>query len=239
VRTQLGEAILEKAWLKGAHLKNAQCAVDQLTTARDWVLAKYDTSLLDKLGLPPDHNSRVDRKDLQGYRLAGRCFERIDFSGYDLRGADFRRAILRDARFVALDKNYQKEQANLEGIDFRDAQFEEVSFRECTLQRVDLRGVVLKRTLLSHARLEDCQVERANLQEAPGWLMAFYDRDLLGRLGFPEDHNDRVSAQNFSGYNLAGVRLEDALYGYNFEGGSCTSSVRIIATDLLRGPHVA
>jgi uncharacterized protein YjbI with pentapeptide repeats len=173
--------------------------------------------------------ARLDRADFHDWdfgkaslaqaKLTRANLQRAKLSGCDLRGANFSEANLSYTQFIAFDANGQVEnQANLDEVDFSDAQLEGASFQECTLRRVNLHGAVLKGAILNRAQLEECQVERADLQGARGWLTAFYERELLVRLGFAEDHNDRVSARDFSGYNLAGVRLEDPLlYRYNFD----------------------
>ena len=40
------------------------------------------------------------------------------------------------------------------------------------------------------------------LKQARGWFLADYSTEMLLELGLPEDHNNRRSQQDLSGYNL-------------------------------------
>jgi uncharacterized protein YjbI with pentapeptide repeats len=93
-KATLHRACLSGADLKCAHLQGADfqeadlrsienLEPEQLRPARNWVLAFLPENLLTKLGLPPDHNSRLAKRDL---------------SSYDLTGMDLRKAYLSDVK---------------------------------------------------------------------------------------------------------------------------------------------
>jgi hypothetical protein len=52
----------------------------ELREAKNWILAYYNTDVLDALGLPSDHNERLHAKNLSGYLLKD-----VNLEGADLK----------------------------------------------------------------------------------------------------------------------------------------------------------
>jgi uncharacterized protein YjbI with pentapeptide repeats len=98
-RASLKGAYLERAWFGGAHFAWADLdkarldeadfqntdlgmalslKAEQLRPARNWVLAYLPGHLPEELGLPQNHNYKLEQRDLSSYNLAG----------MDLRGAN-------------------------------------------------------------------------------------------------------------------------------------------------------
>ena len=190
---------LADANLQGADLRAAKGLVtERLLGSRNWALALYSADLLTALGLPPDHNVRLNNKDLSGYSLPDANFRVARLRGFNLRGADLHNA---DMRY-----------ADLEGAELLWA-----NLRKANLQGANLRGVKgLTGTICS---LKDglwlflkCLVidPQSELLAAKNWILAFYSRDLLDVLGLPSDHNKRIRAKNLSGYRLQNISLEGA-----------------------------
>ncbi len=93
----LDEANLQRAYLnevKGLTLAQLQKGRHKV---RNWMLASYSDDLLKELGLPPDHNERVEKKDLSGANLSEADLDGADLKGFNLQGANLEGTSLRGA----------------------------------------------------------------------------------------------------------------------------------------------
>jgi len=77
-------ANLEGSDLEGADLQEAYFEINNITSARNWVLAYYSDELSRKLGLSAEHNELVKEKDLQGYNLEGANLEEANIGSANL-----------------------------------------------------------------------------------------------------------------------------------------------------------
>lgn len=57
---------LTDADISGAEVRDAYITSEQALSANRWFLARWSPTLLDRLGLPPDHNERLESKNLRG-----------------------------------------------------------------------------------------------------------------------------------------------------------------------------
>lgn len=190
---------LEDANLQGADLREAKgLTKERLQGTRNWVLALYSEDLLTALGLPVDHDDRVARKDLGGYSVRGANLRGAQFTGFKLQGADFQEANLRDADFEGAELWWTNLiRANLQGANFLGVQG--LIRTGCSL--TDGLWLFLKCLVID---------PRSEFLEAKNWILAYYREDLLSILGLPSDHNERLRAENLSGYVLHDVNLEGA-----------------------------
>ncbi len=112
-----------------AQLKGSPKSHHTSWPARNILLAHCGTDLLELIGLPLDHETRLARMDFNGYFLA-----RVDLSSADLHGATFRKADLTHA--------------NLDGANLRDADLRFAMLDQVRLGGADLRGADLRQTNL-------------------------------------------------------------------------------------------
>jgi uncharacterized protein YjbI with pentapeptide repeats len=117
------------AHFEGANLQEADLQrmgllleAEQLRQGRNWVLAFLPKEILEKLGLPPDHNQRLKEKNLSSYNFSGLDLRRAIFINMNLKRADFSGANLEKAWFggANLERAYLIN-ADLKGADLRDA----------------------------------------------------------------------------------------------------------------------
>ncbi len=107
----LHKAVLRRANLQGADLRGAKgLFASQVKIARNWGLAFYSKDFLKELGLPPNHNERLKRKNLSQYDLQGADLQGADLSGANLQGAHLDGANLQGAHLS---------EANLRGANLR------------------------------------------------------------------------------------------------------------------------
>jgi uncharacterized protein YjbI with pentapeptide repeats len=111
----LSEAKLKEAIIESSHFLFAiGLEKDQIILTIGWPLAFFnDASLLKELGLPPDHNERLKKKDQSGYNLEG-----VDLRGAGLREFNLKQANLKGTR---LEGAYLFE-AHLEGANLEGAE---------------------------------------------------------------------------------------------------------------------
>jgi uncharacterized protein YjbI with pentapeptide repeats len=83
-------ASLQGAKVAGANLSAAIVAPGQIEGMRDWILAFWSQDTLAAIGLPSDHNERVELKDFSGYDLHGHYLSACDLAGANLSGANLR-----------------------------------------------------------------------------------------------------------------------------------------------------
>jgi uncharacterized protein YjbI with pentapeptide repeats len=121
-RQILGGADLRGANLTGANLQGAEgLTKDRLTKAHNAVLAFYGDSGHDLLGLPPDHDERLKRKDFS--------------NDYPLENTDLQGALL---------QGFHLKKAKLQGANLRDADLQDADLTETNLQGANLQGANLQ-----------------------------------------------------------------------------------------------
>ena len=126
---------LTDADISGADLRDASITPLQARSTKGWLLARWSPVLLNALGLPPEHNERLEFKDFRKYALSG-----ARLNDLDLTAADFRDATLDNVTFVG---------ANLEFADFGDASLRNADLTNTHgLRARQLRGAVLILTQL-------------------------------------------------------------------------------------------
>lgn len=105
----LAGADLQGANLQGANLQGAKgLTKDMLTKAHNAVLAFYGNSGHELLGLPPDHDERLKRKDFSKYKLE----ENVDLQGALLQGFHLKETVMKNAILQGADLG----RANLRGV---------------------------------------------------------------------------------------------------------------------------
>jgi uncharacterized protein YjbI with pentapeptide repeats len=215
-------AILTWAYLEGANLngtdfrKAINLEKNQVIQAKCWPLAFFDANLLEALGLPPDHNERLKKRDL---------------SSYNLEGANLRRAEL---------YKFNLQQANLKGAHLERAGLQYAKLKGADLKNAHLEGARLKSADFRKVK----NLKRDQVVQAKSWLTAFFDTSLLEELGLPLDHNERLKKKDLSGYTLEGFDLRGTfLYAINLKhanlkgtrlDGSFLWGVRLDGADLRR-----
>jgi uncharacterized protein YjbI with pentapeptide repeats len=208
-------ADLEKTGLVGANLQGANLTLTNMIDA-DIEGADFRRTI----GLTPQvlysaknwFYAHYDNDILDSLKLAPDHSERVvnrDFSYCQLSGANFRNVSL---------TGY-----DLSGADLREADLSGAELREANLFLTDLRGTD--------------GIDPAVLQDCNNWLFALYDDELLAAISLPANHNDRVSAKDFRGYNLAGMKLYDVdLKGANLRevdlSGAVLKNVNLRDADL-------
>jgi uncharacterized protein YjbI with pentapeptide repeats len=185
-QANLEHARMHKTNLQEAKLQHAKFNLQILKRGSDYCLAFYDEDALRSLDLPSDHNTRVERKNLQGYDLHEQRLDHADLSGFNLRDADLRGASLRDAKLQKADLTG----ADLQGADLETAQIDEVKLQSARnwvlakydermlkqlefplnhydrISKKDLKGYVLKRKNLAKSDLSEAMLQGANLKNA-------------------------------------------------------------------------
>lgn len=205
INTDLSGANVQSASLVEANLQGAKLyhvrglSDDALKASHNWALASYDETELVSLSLPPDHNYRLQSKDLDHYHL-----ERVDLSYSDLRGFTLEGVDLQQSKVIS---------AKLQGADLRNAMLQRSDLSHSDLSFTDLdganlsdailysahldlatlRGVDLSRAVLSQAELAGAQLQNANLE---GSLLTGAD------LRYANLEGANLTNANLSGANL-------------------------------------
>jgi uncharacterized protein YjbI with pentapeptide repeats len=193
-------ANLQQANLKGAYLLGTQLRETDLQEAvglyaetvragKTWILAKYDAHLRRDLGLPPDHNDRVEKKDLQG-----RWLKDLDLTGADLSEINLKNAKLNGSTLC---------QANFQGANLFQADFTRAKLKGANFSRANLQGAIFT---------NNHDLMAKEVKKAKFWRFARFDARLCHELGLPSDHNDRLKEKDFQGINLA----QEDLAGVDF-----------------------
>ena len=97
----------------GADFRDSSITPEQALTTKGWLLARWSPAVLEKLGLPTDHNERVQSKNFRGYALHGAHLNDLDLAGATLDNADLTGASLESAHL---------EEASLRNADLTNAQ---------------------------------------------------------------------------------------------------------------------
>ena len=197
---RLDEANLQEANVQAADLTNVEGLTDEaLKGTRNWRLAYYSKEGLVSLGLPPDHNERVQRRELSGYQLRG-----ANLQGADLYRANLQEANLGEANLQVAALNGANLQeadllgANLQGAWLDGANLQGASLVEANLQEAhligsDLSGADLTRANLEKAELSgikglaEAKLQNANLEGATGLLGTEFARADVTGARLPED----------------------------------------------------
>jgi len=191
-QAKLSGTDLKDANVRGADFRGAQGLVKaKVMEAKNWLLAKYDDDLRKALGLPADHNERLEKKDLSGYDFNGKYLnnhlEESDFSGLNLAGAKFAGAFLTKADFSQAHLENAElsggrcQEANLEGAYLKGAKLVGAK-----LDQANLRGADLSKTHLIGASLEKANLQGANLRGAILQKTNLKGADLRGVQGFSQ-----------------------------------------------------
>lgn len=125
------------------------------------------------------------------------------------------------------------------------------NLKNCNLDSADLRGANLSGTKFNASSLVGANFEGANLtgvhfegvnllganfcnvtgltihalRKTENWLYAQYGGAILDSLGLPTNHNEKVLANDLSGYDLSGVNFRGVtLAGFNFSGANLQSA---------------
>ena len=201
----LRDTDLSDANLEGAHLEQARLDYTSHKNARNWFLAYYDPGQCQRLGLAADQNARMDR------RLHG---GRTDLSGYNLSGAPLRRASLRDADLQRACLQYTDltdadlQMADLTGGSLRDATLAGAHLYRAILDDVDVQGAHFEKAILA----DDTGATSGSLLHSRNWLLAHYNAQQMTDLGLPTDHDERLTARDFSGYQLENLDLHGSRF---------------------------
>jgi len=180
--TRLASATFRHASLEGAILNRADIAfadftgasglsLDQIKSAKNWQLSKYDPNLLPPLSLPADHNNNVDKREFRGYQdlkltltgtyRGGPLVFEADLTDSDFRGVRGDLILLRGSKI---------DNANVAGVQLTTNPFSLME-RATNWQLVRLLPMIVR--LLDKARygslvygadLSNAYVARANLR---------------------------------------------------------------------------
>jgi uncharacterized protein YjbI with pentapeptide repeats len=197
-RADLQGARLKGADLQGVKLQGAlHLRTDQILSANNYQLAFYSQDWLKKLDFPANHNRRLEEKDFAGYRLQRASLRQADLRGANLSGANLWQANLSEA--------------NLEGADLKNANLKEADLFVANLKDADLRGAILAYADLQQANLRGVKgISKDLLSRTRNYELAYYSQDSRDILGLRVDHNSRVAANNFGGYDLQNANLQNA-----------------------------
>jgi uncharacterized protein YjbI with pentapeptide repeats len=91
------ETILKGVDVTRADFRFATVPPETVLTTRNWLLARWPAEVLQTLGLPADHNDRVEQRNFENYDLQGRDLSGFDLVTVNLRGASLNYAIFANA----------------------------------------------------------------------------------------------------------------------------------------------
>jgi uncharacterized protein YjbI with pentapeptide repeats len=155
--------------------------------------------LTDAFGL---HNASFKGAVLRNAKLNDTIPKYTNFSGADLRGAEFLRK--------KLDIKIELDKANFTGADLRGANLQFTQMTETVFDNADLRGANLKHVYMTKTSFAGADLRGANLDGAFIWLrrghVAFFGANFSGH-----DFSGRdLRWTNLSGANLRGANFQDA-----------------------------
>jgi hypothetical protein len=97
--TDLTGTTLAGADVSGADFRDSSVTPEQALSTKGWLLARRSPAVLEKLGLPTDHNERVKSKQFRGYRLRGAHLNDLDLSSAILADATLDKADLTGGQY--------------------------------------------------------------------------------------------------------------------------------------------
>ena len=207
---RLDEANLQEANVQAADLTNVEGLTDEaLKGTRNWRLAYYSKEGLVSLGLPPDHNERVQRRELSGYQLRG-----ANLQGADLYRANLQEANLGEANLQVAALNG----ANLQEADLLGANLQGAWLDGANLQRANLGGANLQGAILFGANLHGANLFDANLEGADLFGANLQEAHLIGSDLSGAD----LTRANLEKAELSGIKglAEAKLQNANLEGAT-------------------
>ena len=181
--TNIQGADLEKfdiadANLQGANLREAKgLTKERLQRTRNWVLAFYSQDFLNAVGLPPDHNERIAKKDLRKITLPDANLYGADIQGVNLQDADLRAARGLTKEQLQGARNWPLAYYNRDTLDvlgLPSNHNERIAKKDLStyplvrvnLQGTDLHGFNFHNANLREANLDEADLRDVNLQEA-------------------------------------------------------------------------
>ena len=229
----LENALMYKVDISGADIRGANLAdvkgltAGDLYSANNWLQAKFGGDILDSLGLPPDHNERITRRDLSGADLQGANLENVSLAGFNLsgtnlRGANLSGAILDSANLFltdlrgasGIDLNQIRRTKNWLFAMYDDELIETLElpenhnmlasdrdFRTYNLKGINLAEVDLKGANLRKVDLTGAVLEGVNLRDADLYAVKLNSADLRGA----NFRGTILLDTDLRGANLAGV----------------------------------
>lgn len=193
-RCKLHETVLINVDLSDAKLKDAQLIGVQLTNGillqAQMEGVNLENCVLKKANLSKSNLSKSKIKSCafggdkedEGSNLSGALLEEVE-----LRHVEFQHATLKEAKFLNSDLEY---------VNFRGAKLHNATFNHSKLVDVDFFGAEL-----SGVYINNTQMDERTLQTLPNeWRVAW------GVLNNPSVNRE------LSGVNLAGIRLEEAIF---------------------------
>jgi uncharacterized protein YjbI with pentapeptide repeats len=203
---------------------------EQIKQTVDWQLAYFDEELSKELGLPASHNDNLKKKNLQGYPLAGIVFWNRDFSGFDFTDSDLNEVTFPSGTDLrgAIFENAELSAAILVKANLTNANLVNVNLSDSDLTGATLRGADLSDTMLDKAIVQWTDFRGATglsdeaVKKTKHYQLAYFDPDMLGKLGLPADHNNRLMSRNLSGSDFKNTEL--SFKGANFSGTTLTAA---------------
>jgi uncharacterized protein YjbI with pentapeptide repeats len=211
MNSSLDGAELDSANLEGADLRDATgLSGGMIRRARNWILARYDSTLLSQLGIGLDHNDRLEKRDLA----------EVELPEADLRQANLARFNLFMARLRGADLTG----ATLDQAMLAHAHLEQAKLEESSIIGANLDAATLSAAQLAGARLNGSSFRGARLVEAELWGAELGDARMHGAnlAGANLKHATLVNA-DLSEADLTGAKLAAAdLCGANLRGAVLT-----------------
>lgn len=213
--------------------------------------------------MPPARAQRVRRRTEQRHRL-GLSFRAADLTGadlsdLDLRGADFREALLESVNFdgsrlAGCDfSRAVLARASLRGADLSGCRLAAANLAGCRCEsarfdRADLNGAIVSNAELASASFQDCVLDAADFSEAKfdatDWArcrahrLVFLDMRLSGLRAIGADLSGAVFLKcALDGAEFSGAKLEGAVFSgcsgaARFEGAAMSRTCFVEGCDL-------
>jgi len=149
-------------------LEAVTIARSAIESGSDWSRVHLTDAALTDLAVPGlgFEESRLERVDLSGGRLANLSFADVELDGCSLANLDARRGAIWRARVV---------RCRLTGLSWNEGVLRDVILRQC---RIDL--ATFAATRFEQVTFEDCLLTEADFQEASLHSVRFGDCDLSG-----------------------------------------------------------
>ena len=127
--------------------------------------------------------------DLSASKLEGANLEWSDLSDADLTDAQLAGADLSNARLADINLN----RANSDGTDFSHADLTEATLTNATFADAEFEDAKLGAADLTYGDFRGANdLTPEQLRSASNWDRAFFDDDMLQKLGCPTDHNSQL-----------------------------------------------